>query len=522
MSADMVEEAASEETPPGDEVLLARFVDHRDEAAFRQLVERHAALVLSVCRRAAPSPADADDAFQATFIVLAQAAHKVRKPASLAAWLYGVAYRVSARLRREAARHKAQPLDDSMATACDPLDELLARHEEAITDEELAALPASLRTPFVLRYLAGHSNTEVAAKLGVSVAAIEGRLKRAKQRLRSRLIRRGLTLATAVVILKSTRVAADEVPAALVNVTLEICLGSGVAAATTTGTASASAQPAAIQLAHQEVIAMKTMLLTKPIIAAIVAGCALTFAVGVTYIPFPGSEAIAQRMGLSKGPDGEVTRGRDDARVRMSVEFGELKIPTLPPQPMGAAGEPALDVFDRKPRSATERAIAAALTTVVSRLEYSNAPLEAVIQDIQNLHAIPVMIDNSALEDAGLGPDEPVTFAIKGISLRAALRSMLRQHNLTYIVKDEVLLITTPTEAEENLETRVYPLDDRASVTTLESLIKAHVLSNTWIESGGTASATGYSNGLVVTQTYEGHELIHDLLKQLGWPSRVR
>jgi RNA polymerase sigma factor (sigma-70 family) len=537
MSADMVEEALPESDEPGDEVLLARFVDGGDQAAFRQLVERHAALVISVCRRGAPSPADADDAFQATFLVLAKAAHKVRKPASLAAWLYGVAYRVSGRLRRDAARRKASPLDDSMATHCDPLDELLARHEQAITDEELAALPESLRTPFVLRYLAGHSNAEVAEKLGTSVAAIEGRLKRAKQRLRSRLIRRGVTLAMAVAVLKATRVAAGEVPQSLVNATLETCFNlSGAAAA-----APAGAQPVAMQLAQEEVLAMKALVLSKPLAAAILAGCVATFAVGVQFSPFPGREAgAAQQVTLETGR-GPAAANAAERRQRDDLELAQFVAQSAPPAARAqseAAFQPAVNVsvpvFDAKPRSEAEKLIAAALVKDSGSIEFSDQPLEEVVAYIRNQHKIPILFEEIALQEQAIGVDQPVSISVANVSLRSALQHILSRVDLTYIVKNEVMLITTPVRANAYLETRVYPCDDSARAESLANMLKSHVRPSSWAgesraaswagEAHGVAVAaiTQFPGGLVVTQTYEGHEQIADLLKQLGWKSQSK
>lgn len=538
MSVNMAEEPSPESVPASDETLLVRYVNDRDQAAFRELTERHAALVLSVCRRGAPSPADAEDAFQATFIVLAKCAHKVRKPASLAAWLHGVAYRVSVRLRREAACRRMRPLVDSMVTYSDPLDELLARHEQAITDEELAALPESLRTPFVLRYLAEHTNVEVADKLGMSVAAVEGRLKRAKQRLRWRLIRRGVTLTTAVMILKATRVTAGEVPQSLLHATFDVCFGTGAAAtaaATTTNasegaTASARAKSTAIQLAHQEVLAMNAFMLSKPLAAAIVAGCVATFAVGVQFSPFHGRTAgAAEQLPLSAGPV-VLAAGEMGTNVVANIAFAEAQNSNAAKSATSESGAastpgsdgPIVEVFDQKQRSAAELKIAVALATVESGFSATHGPtISEMASHFRTSYGISVVIDTVALEDVGLSPEETIKFEAKSISAGAALRNMLRPLALTYIVKDEVLLITTPSVAEEELEFRVYPGDDRGNVQldAMENIIKSHVLVDTWAEKrvGGNAAITKFSDGLVISQTYEGHEKINELLKQLGW-----
>src|SRR5690606_22074649 len=116
----------------------------------------------------------------ATFLVLARSATKIRHRPALGAWLYGVATRVCLRMRRDAARRSAQELLDTTGETMDPLDELLARHDEMAVDEELRRLPKSLRDPIVLRYFGNQTNTEVARQLGLSIAALEGRLKRGK------------------------------------------------------------------------------------------------------------------------------------------------------------------------------------------------------------------------------------------------------------------------------------------------------------------------------------------------------
>ena len=155
-----------------DDQLLSRFFLEREDAAFGVLVERYGPLVYGVCRRILADSNDAEDAFQATFLVLVRKGGALRDPGRLASWLYGVAYRVSARLRREAARMKRQPFDETMATHSDPLDELLARHEEAITDEEVAALPESLHATTVA---AGCSSAISLARLGpVTTATRDG------------------------------------------------------------------------------------------------------------------------------------------------------------------------------------------------------------------------------------------------------------------------------------------------------------------------------------------------------------
>jgi hypothetical protein len=118
--------------------------------------------------------------------------------------------------------------------------------------------------------------------------------------------------------------------------------------------------------------------------------------------------------------------------------------------------------MDLKATGEAERRIETALRNPLSSvgLDFTDAPLEEVVSFIQETYNIPVQLDTPALEEIGIGPDEPVTVNLHGISLRSALRLLLKQLQLTYIIRDEVLMITTPEEAEAQLVVKVYPVAD--------------------------------------------------------------
>src|SRR5262249_26887681 len=151
--------------------LLERFAQRRDEGAFAALVERHGPLVLGVCRRILRHEQDAEDAFQATFYVLARRAGGFGWRDSVANWLYEVALRVSHKARSGAPRrrrHERQTaLADQAATAQDAWHEL-----KPLLDEELARLPRQLREPLVLCYLEGKTRDEAAQELGWSLGTV--------------------------------------------------------------------------------------------------------------------------------------------------------------------------------------------------------------------------------------------------------------------------------------------------------------------------------------------------------------
>jgi RNA polymerase sigma factor (sigma-70 family) len=176
--------------PSRDGVLLEQFLADGDDSAFEALVVRHGPMVMGVCRRILVSPHDADDAFQATFLVLARKAARLRAPDRLGPWLYGVATRVARKARKRAARHRHEALTEYPAR-----DRLDAGWSDVmpIIDAELGRLPSRHRDVLVLCLLEGVSAEEAAQRLGCPVGTVKSRLARGRQSLRDRLIGRGIT-----------------------------------------------------------------------------------------------------------------------------------------------------------------------------------------------------------------------------------------------------------------------------------------------------------------------------------------
>jgi RNA polymerase sigma factor (sigma-70 family) len=181
-----------------DQALLDRFIAERDEGVFAALAERHGGMVLGICRRVLRHTQDAEDACQAAFLVLARKARSIQSREALPSWLHRVAYHIARNLKRDLARRRArQPLIPEPAPA-DPAAEVSWREVEGLLDEELARLPEHYRAPLVLCYLEGKTRDEAALQLGWSLPTLRGRLERGRERLRARLIRRGLTLSAAL------------------------------------------------------------------------------------------------------------------------------------------------------------------------------------------------------------------------------------------------------------------------------------------------------------------------------------
>jgi RNA polymerase sigma factor (sigma-70 family) len=214
--------------PAGDVIdreLLQRFAMGREEPAFEALVQRHGRMVLGVCRRVLHDRHDADDAFQATFLVLMRKAGSLDRRGSLAGWLYTVAYHLALKARACALRRRVRERQIEDALAAESPADSIWWELRPILDEEVNRLPEKYRAPIVLCYLEGKTNEEAARQLGCPFGTVSSRLARARDLLRTRLTRRGLALSSGVFVAALTQGAASAtVPSALVQATFQTAL----------------------------------------------------------------------------------------------------------------------------------------------------------------------------------------------------------------------------------------------------------------------------------------------------------
>jgi RNA polymerase sigma factor (sigma-70 family) len=302
------------EAEVSDSGLLERFLRGRDEAAFAELLRRHGPLVLGVCRRVLTDSADAEDVFQATFLVLARKAASIRKRGSVASWLYGVAYRLARRLRTELARRRVREREAAIVNAAASPDEAWRELWPAV-DEELNRLPEKYRVPLLLCYLEGKTHEEAARLLGWPKGSLSTRLLRGRDRLRANLARRGVVLTAAGwTALLTPEGASATVPANLALTTLKAALLS-IAGQSPTGLVSTQA----VALTEG---ALRTMSLTRLKIAAAVlltlaaagSGAALLADRGIR-----GDEEPALVQQADQPADGKKAENADKPEDRLEI-----------------------------------------------------------------------------------------------------------------------------------------------------------------------------------------------------------
>jgi len=299
-----------------DRQLLERFTSGRDggaEAAFRALVARHGAMVLGVCRRILRDSNDADDAFQATFLILVRKAGSVRVTDSLGRWLYGVSYRVAIRARSIAARRGARESAAGETLPAPPDPEADREEIRAALDEELVRMPQRYRVPIVLCDLDGLTHEQAAQQLGCPVGTIKSRLARGRERLRDRLVRRGWTPAAGFTALAiSTPGSEAAVPHPLMETTVREAVHCLI------GKASAAAMVSASVVSLTEGV-LKTMLVSK-LLWGVGAIAAIGGAVVGSYVPAVLGSGVATQTTQVGASSGSKEPAQTKAALSLNVE----------------------------------------------------------------------------------------------------------------------------------------------------------------------------------------------------------
>ncbi|MDE2507688.1 MAG: sigma-70 family RNA polymerase sigma factor [Planctomycetota bacterium] len=291
----------------GEPRLLEQFAEVGDEAAFAALVARHGPMVLAVCRRELADPADADDAFQATFLVLARRAGTLASRPTVGPWLREVARRVARKARIQSYK-RASKLDSTtnLDTLIGP-DSASALDGRWAFEDELSRLPERYRTVLWLCYAEGLSHEEAAARLGCPLGTVKGRLARARDLVRTRLERRGVTASNAFEAFFLAVRVAPQVPSRLYEATIKAAVK--VAA----GCSIAGATSGTITILVQEGLSMMAMTQLKLAAGGTIAGAMLV--------------AGTVLAGQTAGPD---AKPRDNQAPRIALAQAAVKAQRVP------------------------------------------------------------------------------------------------------------------------------------------------------------------------------------------------
>ncbi len=257
-------------TKASDAQLLEWFARRHEEAPFAALVRRHGPMVWSVARRVLTHVQDAEDVFQATFLLLARKAASIRKAESVGSWLHGVAHRLALKARLQQVRRRTREKRAADMRPTTTSEETSLSEVLAALDGALGELPEKYRAALVLCYLEGHTQEEAARRLGCPLATVRTRLARGRKLLRDRLANHGLTLSTAgLAALLITSAAPAAAPAVLVKTAVQAALAfaAGQSAAALCSKQAAGLVNGGLQAMALTKVKTATMLLAASLIA---------------------------------------------------------------------------------------------------------------------------------------------------------------------------------------------------------------------------------------------------------------
>lgn len=558
-------EPSEQEKLQSDEELVSMFVDGGSREALERLIERYAPMVASVCRLTVADPASAEDAFQATFLVLLKSAKKIQSRASVGAWLHGVAYRMASRLRKQTREQLSNPSCDEVIKYCEQGDDpvvQLARHMELETlNRELENLPERLRAPLVEHYLLGFTAPQIAERMELSTSAVEGRLKRGRRALRTQLAKRGISMS---VLLAGSLLFQQHLQASEAAVWTGRFLDQHLSS--DSGVESAS---------NAEPIEAISNLSTTPQISSLVQGEISMFSAGITKVVVAASVVIlagAFAVVASDGPGGQLggslsgsgngIAGSANAPVMtmpaldttdtvvaqygggLGGGFGGGAATSQANAPAVVSGAPGANVAGAVPVSpkpipwqrpdasdgppvwlaggvatvnATEknRAVLAQETT----FDYHGESLRVVVDNLSEETGFQFVINETELDAIGLDQDTPISGTGKG-SIRAMLKRILTPHDLVYKVSESCIFITSVDDAERGPTTRFYDLayilPNSANVDSLTNAIQQSIDPDGWLQAGGMSTIVMVGSMMVASCPDSTHERIEIFLHQIS------
>ena len=336
-----------------DSELLMQFLSRKSDDAFRMLVTRHQGLVMGVCRNILRSTHDAEDAFQATFMILARRAHSIRKQSSIAGWIQRVAFRAALRVAKRNDGHKELPLEAEPDMDDDAFQAIHKQELLCSFHDELSTVPAKLREAIVLVHLEGQSRAEAAEALDCTESALKARLARGRKLLRHRLLRRGIALTVAFHFVAHDKQATAACSDEFIRRTIEIAseFSGGIASA------SSYQSSTSLPIANNGVRNMFLQSIIKPTVAALA-----VFAVTALSISLPNATGQTAVTENSQGVD--VTFKTQPSSPPEAIFVAARDSTNAERQ--GDASEPKKDILKRRLDLARERLRASQLELEVA------------------------------------------------------------------------------------------------------------------------------------------------------------
>ncbi len=555
-------EPAEQQKLQSDGELLELYVLNGSPAAIEALVRRHSAMVASVCAMTVAEPSSAEDAFQATFLILLKSAKKIRRTSSLAAWLHGVAYRCACRVRKLA---RKTPPTQSVVDVIGPYDSrqdpisVLARTMELeALHRELEKLPEHLRAPLVEHYLLGLTAPQIAQRMELSTSAVEGRLRRGRQALRTKLAQRGISLS---VLVAGSGLFQEHLAASESGLWGEQFVERYLPQNQTLNSHSqtshsqplTSPSPQVSSLVRGEISMIGTSTFKTALAAGIllVAGTLATNAMSkltrgagdvahgqtasgdgteqataegsVLTLPFsPPVPSVVAQLGPAPAQPAIVPVGSaDPLRAPAVGTTKELVAEVLSPRPIGwkrpesaEASEPNWLAGGRSAMSAIENN--RQVLSEVLDFQFNAIPLTAVADWLSQETGTQFDLNTSEIELGGLAsPDTPITAAGRA-TVREILRRVGSTLELTYVVTESTIEITTKDDAGDCPNMRFYDLayvlPNSENTSALISAIQTSVAPLDWDTAGGRSTISVVGSMMIINAPDTTHHQVEILL----------
>ncbi len=555
-----------------DSELLSIFIETGKRSAMESLIRRHGPMVAGVARRMLSSPSDAEDVFQATFLILLKSTKKIRKTQSLAAWLYGVACRTAMRQRQRIKLRGTAMLEEDTVNdpqgVDEPLSQLARKMELDSLDEELRELPSKLREPLIEHYLMGYSASQIADRMDLSQSAVEGRLRRGRKELRQRLARRGLSLS---VVLAGSTWFQSHVQAQELGPWIDHLLTSDAVQNLSSDGDVDIQDPDLSSLVKGETMmrSAATLKLLGMGSTSICAAGLLGFAAWAFPVPGTGhggtgsktvllGDAPENNMASAEFVSAPATQGLSNANSGGGGDGaggGDAGAAGSGPQlgggmggmggggggMMGMAGagmaamggndqptsEPQPFVVPQGPKPSWMQSGESDLASAESLREklrnntevnLVGTPLnQAVLSLTEQLHTS-IVFDESAITDSGMSVEESISLQAGSMPISEALQLVLSPKNLTYSVKANHILVTSEAAEEKSIRfyDLAYVLPSSAGVQNLIYAIERNVGVDNWESQGGDHSISMIGSLMVVNTSEESHLGIEKILSRLS------